>query len=90
MVPIGTKAALRSSYDDQEAQLLLLGAHSPSRVRSAISVNPLEPRSNKANCSMGSGYRPVRYRICPQVGDQVSDTCRLHCRMNGFRSAGHR
>jgi hypothetical protein len=28
---------------------------------------------------MGSGNRPVRYRIRPPVGDQVSSTHELHC-----------
>jgi hypothetical protein len=31
-VPTCVEAALRSSYDDKEAETLLLGAHSPGRV----------------------------------------------------------
>jgi hypothetical protein len=32
MVSIGAEATLRGSYDDQEVEALLLGAHSPGRI----------------------------------------------------------
>jgi hypothetical protein len=53
------EAILRSSYDDQEAEALLLGAHSSGRVRSTVSTGPLEQRSNKADRSMGSRDWPI-------------------------------
>jgi hypothetical protein len=55
MVPTGAEAALCRSHDDQEAEVLLLGAHSLDRVRSAISLCPLEQRSNMVDHSMGCG-----------------------------------
>jgi hypothetical protein len=59
MVPIGAEAALRSPHDNQEVEALLLDAHSLGRVRSAISTSPPEQRSNREDCSMGSGDQPV-------------------------------
>jgi hypothetical protein len=59
MIPTGVEAALHSSYDDQEAKTLFLGAHSPGRVRSVISTGAPEQRSNQAYRSMGSGDRPI-------------------------------
>jgi hypothetical protein len=65
MVPTSVEAALCSSHDDQEAKALLLGAHSPGRVRSAISTGPLEHRSNRADRSMGSGDRQYDVDFVP-------------------------
>jgi hypothetical protein len=54
MVPTGAEAALHSSYDDQEIEVLLLGAHSPGRVRSIVKTSSPEHRSNRVDRSMGS------------------------------------
>jgi hypothetical protein len=59
MVPIGAEAALCSSYDDQEAEALLVGAHSSDHVQSTVSASPPEQRSNRADHSMGNGDRPI-------------------------------
>jgi hypothetical protein len=56
---IGAKAALRSSYDGNEAETLLLGAHSLSRAQSVVSMGPPEQRGNWADRPMGSGDRPI-------------------------------
>jgi hypothetical protein len=59
MVSTGAEAAIRSPHDVQEAEVLLLGAHGPGRVRSAVSMCPLKQRRNWADRSMGSGDRSV-------------------------------
>jgi hypothetical protein len=59
VVPIGAKDALRNSYDDKEAETLLLGAHNPGHVRSTVSMGPPEQRSNWADHPMGNGDQPI-------------------------------
>jgi hypothetical protein len=59
MVPVGTKATLHSSHDDQEAQALLLGALHLDHIRSALGMRPSNQGSYGADRSMGSGDWPV-------------------------------
>jgi hypothetical protein len=73
-VPSSPEAALRSPYDDQEAQALLLDAHCSGHIRSAIGMRPPKQRSNIMDHTMGGGDRPVGCWIHPSTGDQVSST----------------
>jgi hypothetical protein len=53
------KATLRSPYDDQKAQALLLDPYCSSRIRLAIGVHPSKQRSNMTDHIIGSGDHPV-------------------------------
>jgi hypothetical protein len=56
MISTGIEVALRSLYDDQEAEALLLGEHNSGHVRSAVSTGPPE---HWADLSMDSGNWPI-------------------------------
>jgi hypothetical protein len=53
--PASLEAALHSPYDNQEAQALFLGPYRLNRIRSAIDTCPSKQRSNRVDCTMGSG-----------------------------------
>jgi hypothetical protein len=59
MVHIDAEATLHSSHDNQEAEALLLSAHSLGHVRSTISAGPPEQRSNMVDRLMDSGDQAV-------------------------------
>jgi succinyl-CoA synthetase alpha subunit len=55
MVPSSLEAALRSSYDELEAQALLLGPYCPGCIQSAVGACPSKQRSNGVDHTMDSG-----------------------------------
>jgi hypothetical protein len=58
-VPPGAETDVRSNHDDQEAEALLLGAHSLGGVRSAISPSTSKQRGDQMSCAVGSRNRPI-------------------------------
>jgi hypothetical protein len=59
--PINLVMRIRDTrcHNYQEAEALLLGADSPGRVQSTVSMGPPGQGSNRVDHSMGSGDRPV-------------------------------
>jgi hypothetical protein len=71
-IPIGAKAVIQSTHDNQEVKALLFDAHSLRCIWSAIGSRPPKQGSIRTDRVMGGGNQPVWCWIRSPVSDHVS------------------